>query len=397
VLSLALAYFSGAAAMSSAFARINPQLAARSPIADGPALENLAAYRLAKTMSEGPGGAAQDFPDEVPADVVQMARQALAAEPLSARAGALLALAANAAGNQDAARKLFRDTYRLSRRNEITTLWLARDAAGRGDVAATLTHFDEVLRTSKEARTLVLARFALATANPAFRQEMGRLMRTRPPWFEEFWTVAPDVEGAAKAVGELRLALAGSDLPFAVDDDRKLVDRLLNEGDFDLVEALLRKETRAVAEPAGEFVRNSRFDRATVLPLADWQTYSIGDYGSEIVPKDGLMLFSAITSPGGAVAREWVSLAPGPYVLRARLKTIGRGAEDRVLARLTCLTARTGTVRPIDIALEDGHTQHAFTVPPGCREYWLDVVAAPAEQSTGFDGELDLLSIRSAR
>jgi hypothetical protein len=397
VLALALAFLSGAAALSSAFARINPELAARSPIADGPALEKLATLRLAKTMAEGPKGAEQDFPTTVSEDVVRLAREALAKEPLAAGAGAVLALEASAAGRQDAARALFSDTYRLTRRNEIATLWLARDAAGRGDVAGTLRHFDEVLRTSKEARTMVLARFALATSDPAFRQEMARLMRTNPPWFEEFWTVAPEVEGASKAVGELRLLLAGSDLPFVVDNDRKLVDRLLNGGNFELVGDLLRRETRTAAEPAGEFVRNAGFDRATVLPLAEWQTYSIGDYGSEIVPKDGLMLFSAITSPGGAVAREWVSLPPGPYVLRSQLKTLGRVEKDRVLARLTCLTARTGTLRPIDIALQDGDTRHVFNIPDGCSEYWLDVVAAPDEQTAGFDGELDLLSIRSAR
>jgi hypothetical protein len=397
VLALALAFLSGAAALSSAFARVNPQLASRSPIARGPALENLASYDLVKKMAGGPEGAMQDFPKDVPANVVELARRALVAEPLSARAAALLALKAGATGDMDAARTLFRDAYRLTRRSEITTLWLARDAASRGDVVATLNHFDEVLRTSKEARTMVLARFAQATSDPSFRREMARSMRARPPWFQEFWSVAPDVEGATRAVGELRLALAGSGLGFVIDDDRKLVDRLLNNGEFDLVEALLRKETRAAAEPAGEFVRNSRFDRATVLPLAEWQTYSIGDYGSEIVPKDGLLLFSAITSPGGAVAREWVSLRPGAYVLRARLKTLRRGTDDRVLARMTCLTARAGTVRPIDITLEDGDTLHPFTIPAGCSQYWLDVVAAPAEQTAGFDGELDLLSIRSAR
>jgi hypothetical protein len=397
VLALALAFFSGAAALASAFARVNPELASKSPIANGLALENLATLRLAKTMAKGPKGAMQDFPESVSGDVEKLARESLVAEPLGARAAAVLALKANAEGKQDTARTLFRDTYRLTRRNEITTLWLARDAASRGDVVATLNHFDEVLRTSKEARTLVLARFAQATSDASFRREMARLMRTEPPWFEEFWAVAPEVGGATKAVGELRLALADSRLPFVIDDDRKLIDRLLNNGDFDLVEALLRKATRGASEPAGELVRNSRFDRATALPLAEWQTYSIGDYGSEIVPKDGLMLFSAITSPGGAVAREWVSLPPGPYVLRARLKTIGRGTEDRVLARLTCLTARAGTVRPIDIVLDDGDTRHPFTVPAGCTQYWLDVVAAPAEQTAGFDGELSLLSIRSAR
>jgi hypothetical protein len=399
IVALLLACCSAAAAFASVFARIQPALAASSPIGNGPALARDALFEMAREMVKSGAGAQQTggeaFPKRVPPEAVELARQALLKEPLSDTAAGVLALEANAAERLAAARPLFRDIYRINRRNELVTLWLARDAANRGDIAATLTHFDEVLRTSKEARTVMLSRFALATADPSFRQQVARLLRTKPPWSQEFWSVAPDVQGAARSVGELRLLLADSDIDFQPADDQKLADKLLNGGDFALVEQLYRAETKGHADPGGEFVRNASFDRPTVLPLVDWQTYSIGDYGSEIAAKDGLMLFSATTAPGGAVAREWVSLPPGNYVLSAKMKTIARGKDDRVLARLSCLRAPTGS-RTTDIPLREGETRAPFTVGAGCSEFWLDVVAAPDERSSGFDGELDLLSIRRA-
>jgi hypothetical protein len=392
---LGLAWFSGWAAIALAFSGPAPALAARSPIAAGPALGRLS--RLDVVLSLDPRQSQNDlnaiFPKKVSAESIGLARKAFRKEPMSTDALVVLAMAANANGNARQAQALFQAVNGLTRRNGLASMWLAEEALQAQDIDAILLHFDEILRTTETGRSRVLQQFAAATANPVFSKALAKLLRSRPPWADEFWQVAPAVQGVAKPVGELRLQLADSKLPHDPVDDSALADQLIKAGEYDLALRLYR----SVAPPSGslvgdEHVRNGQFARQPLLPPVDWSISSSGDFGAEIRPQPGALLFSAIGSTRGQVARQWVSLSPGRYVLRAHLTFTEDGGEtSRVYARLTCI----GNEQFHDFDLKNGSTVQLFAVPAGgCRNYWLDIVAAPGEGSTGLDGSLDFISIK---
>lgn len=404
VIIIGLAFYSGAASLSAALTRAQPTVAASMPIAAGLAQAKAARREMARPMIEkaqaeaseaDSNPQAEDLPIAVAPSAIRSARQAFATEPLSDEAIMVLALAANAQGQTDRTRAIFSGLHALTRRNQVAALWLARDAAQREKIPETLKYFDEMLRSSSDARPILLARFAAATAYPEFRDGMAKLLGGAPPWADEFWDTAPTVAGAERSVAELRILSARSKAKFNSLADQKLASQLLNVGAFDHARDLYAALVPRTDQDGGERVRNADFTRTSDLPPIDWQTFSIGDYGSEIVAQDGLLLFSAINNPGGEVARQWVALDPGSYRLVANLELLGNEPRDEVSIRLTCFGTDTEQ-RRLDFKLADGRNSKTFQLSPGCRNYWLDIIASPAEGGSGFDGQLSMVSIRAA-
>jgi hypothetical protein len=313
---------------------------------------------------------------------------------MSADALAVLAMAANADGNATRSQALFQAVNRLTRRNGLASMWLAEKAIENSDVPGTLAHFDEILRTNENGRTAVLQRFAAAVSDPVFSRALAQLLRLDPPWAEEFWQVAPTVQGAAGPVAELRLQLDSSGLAFDPHYDSALAEQLLNSGQYDLAERLYRAVARSVDVASSERVRDGQFTRQPALPPVDWALSSAGDYGAEIRPAGGALLFSATTSIRSLLARQWIGLAPGRFVLRTKLSFTQEGGEGgAVYARLTCIDSG----RSRDFTLKNGTAAQPFTIGAGdCRNYWLDILTEPSEGSTGLDGSLDFISITPA-
>jgi hypothetical protein len=391
---LVLAWFSGWAALAEGFSGTMPTIAAKSPIGAGPALGKLSRMMMVLSMDPQHVDPAAPFPKTVPPEAVKLAKRAFAREPLSTDALSVLALDANARGQTQRALVLFQDVNRLSRRSALANIWLAQTALQRNDIDGTLRHFDEIFRTSESGRTAALQQFAVATANPLFRERLAQVLRLNPPWADEFWEAGAKVPAAARTLGVLRLALAQGTLKFKAESDAALAGQLIATGEFDLAAQLYRALAPSAAGQAGELVRNWDFARASVLPPVDCNTYRTGEFGSEVQPKDSVLAFSAINSDRSEVARQWISLPPGSYVFRAKLALgQGGGLKGRVYARLSCIG--TGEFR--DFELTGNAPAHSFTVAPGaCRNYWLGIVAEPDEGSQGLDGELDFISIKPA-
>jgi len=291
------------------------------------------------------------------------------------------------------ARALFEGTHRLTRRNSLASMWLAEKALEARDMTGTLAEFDEILRTTEETRASVLQRFAAASPDPQFTRALAKLLRADPPWAGEFWQTAPTVPGVAKPIGELRLELARSGLKFDPASDSALADQLIQAGEFDLAGRLYRTLAPAPTT-AGERVQNAQFARQSVLPPVDWSVTSTGDDGAEIPRDGGALLFSSTTDARALLARQWISLPAGRYVLRAKASVSEQGGDGGELyARLSCI----GTDQFQDFGLVGTSVAHPFDIgAPACHNYWLDIMAAPGEGATGFDGSLTFISIRPA-
>jgi hypothetical protein len=388
---VALAGLSGSAALSMAFADPAPQIAARSPIAAGPAIAQLARLETVTSIDPKKVTAGELFPERLPPSSIRLARQAFSEEPLSSDALVVLALAANARGELRQAGALFEDVHRLTRRDLLASTWLAKKALEDRDMTAALDQFDEILRTTEEARADILQRFATATQDPEFSRALARLLRADPPWAAEFWQTASSVQGAAKPVGELRLELAKSGINFDPAADGALADQLVQAGEYNLAEDLYRSLAPPPDAP-GERVRNAHFTHQSVLPPVDWSVTSTGDYGAEIPRNGGALVFSSVTDTRALLARQWLGLPAGRYVLRAKsVVTQEDGESGELYARLTCI----GTEQFQDFALTGPNVARAFDTGI-CHNFWLDIIAAPSEGATDFDGSLKFISITNS-
>lgn len=391
----ALAVLSGAAAFGSSVGRFRPELAIGIPVGDGPVLATAAQLRLAQSANSGGMAAQKDalFPKNVDDDVLTLAQRAFEIEPMSVDAITIMALAAYGAGHTENARELFEQGTAISRRNSLANLWLAQDAALRGRVKETLRYFDQLLRTSRESRPLLLEQFALATVDRSFRGEMANLLRKEPPWAKEFWEIAPNVKPAAASVGELRLTLAGTGKSFDRYSDERIAVNLIDTGNADLAMRLYRAIADTPEASAGVILRNADFSHPRQFPPIDWQTFSSGDRGSEIVPADSLLFLFAINGPEAAVARQFVLLPTGTYAISARMRSTSRAAKDSVSLKIYC-SQQSGAGLSIVVPLGEGTTRRIFEIPAdSCHERWLDILTEPEEGSPGFDAELDFVKI----
>lgn len=387
------AYLAASASVASSLARANPAVASMMPIAQGPALARATRVQLARSLSaaaSGGTGMAAGLQANITSETRDLALKAFFREPLET--DAILALGLSLPPTRDDARKrnLFGQLHQLSRRNEAAALWLAQDAARRNDIPGTLGHFDEVLRTSRESRAAILAQFALATADPRFREGMVTLMAANPPWATDYWVAGASVPQAAIALGELRLALAGKGVPFDSGADQKIANSLLAQGQFDLAAKLYASAAGRRAQQS--VVRNDSFDRPSFMPPIDWEMYSTGELGSEIATDDGIMLAYASSYPGGGVARQWVRLGAGAYRLDVTARIFPGTDGDRMMMSLTCMAGSASGERT-EISISEGRTSQRIEPAGSCRDYWLDVHLIPAERSPGVEAEIEAISL----
>lgn len=385
-------YLATASAIAGSLAKMQPDIALTMPVANGPALARSARQDIARALQEaakGSGGEATNpFPVDIEESIASKALAAFLAEPLSTEAIMPLGLVANGQGEKAKARAIFRTSSALSRREEVAALWLARDAAEANDIDEMLNRFDQILRTSQAARPLLLEQFAAATTDRQFHRGMVDLLSSHPSWETDFWEIAPNVEAAARSVGELRLALIGRGAKVSEQADVRIAYNLIGQGEFALALRLYR--TLAGSSGSNSIVKNADFSSEPRFPPVDWQTYSTGDFGSEISTANGLLYLFAESAPGGGVARQWVSLDPGSYRLRATVRTYGMEEGDSLAADLSCTSA--GTVKR-SFPLADGGNEIELDMDGACRQFWLDVVAKPAERNPGFEAEIERLTL----
>lgn len=76
---------------------------------------------------------------------------------------------------------------RISKRDEITNLWLAQDYGRHGDLVQMLATFDHALRTSRRAREGSMALVVRALDSEEGHVLIGNLLRADPEWQNAFW------------------------------------------------------------------------------------------------------------------------------------------------------------------------------------------------------------------
>lgn len=386
-------YLATTSAIANSLAKLQPDIAMTMPVANGPAMARSARQDIARALQANATkgakeGVANPFPAAVENSIASKALAAFLSEPLSTEAIMPLGLTANGRSEKAKARSIFRASAALSRREEVAALWLARDAAENNDIDEMLKRFDQILRTSQEARPILLEQFAAATTDRQFHRGMVELLSSHPVWEADFWETAPKVEAAARSVGELRLALVGRNAKVSEQADVRIAYNLINQGEFALASQLFAKLAGVPASEA--IVKNADFSNPSRFAPVDWQTYSTADFGSEISTSNGLLYLYATDAPGGGVARQWVSLSPGRYRLRATVRGFGMEEGDSLSAQLSCISS--GDAKQT-FPLSDGSNEIEFAIGATCRQFWLDVVAKPAERNPGFEAEIERLTL----
>ncbi len=325
----------------------------------------------------------------------QLARRALAREPLSATALTALALDTQIAGDTAKARRLFSHSDALSRRELGTRLWLIEDAVGRGDVTAALRHYDIALRTEKNAPDLLFPILSAAISDPAIAGALARTLAARPTWGDAFvfQLGAGETDPRVRAAFLLRLMRSGYALPDAAPFG--VLNALVASGE---IEDAWRLYARLRTGVRRDHSRDPRFTAQFQMPMIfDW-TPVVNDSGIsasiQSAPSGGVFDFAASSTIGGVVLQQAQALQPGRYHLVGKSAEIDQPADARPYWQFACSDGReTARIEMPNSSTDDGRFSGEIVVGADCPVQFLRLVARQSSAIGGVTGRIEQVSL----
>lgn len=359
---LLAAGFSGMAAFASVSSTRIPLAAVDTVPENGRAYAEAADAELKLAIKNNRG----ILPDIIPLQSVDFARRAFALEPLAVQAPRIIALAEQAEGKTDQARKVMRLIPALSKREAAANVWLSNDYAKQGDDAAAFAYFDRTLRVSEGSAPLLIPPLVQGLEREDLRGSLAGLLRVGPPWEDDFWLEAVRRPEIAEPAMRLRMAL-GRKEGSALAVDRRLIANLVANREF----AGALEYYRFLTGRKGAQDLTFPFERAPSFPPLDWELLTDGEFSASIEPRAGKMLISAGPATRGLVARRMLALGPGSY--RANVKYTASPADDVPLTLgLRCAEAKGEAIRSEPFAPGSDKAQ-VLTLQGDCRYYLLEI------------------------
>ena len=327
-----------------------------------------------------------------------VAKKALRDDATSVEAVASLGTVALASGDEAAAKRLFKYSQALSRRDLRTQLWAVENSVSRNDIAGALKHYDIALRTKTSARALLYPVLASAIGDPDVRSALLETLTRRPGWASDFvdYVAMNDFEArsAAQLLGDLHRAR------FPVSDraSNALINRLLAGRQYDQAWTYYAAihpdaDRRQSRDPmfAAMLDRPSRFD---------WIPMNGPGISTAIQPgrQGGVFEFSVAPSVGGLLLQQAQVLPPGEYILQGHSLGIDQREGARPYWTLRCLNGQqlARSVVPNSMT-SNGVFSGRFTVPTECSAQSVELYARSSTKMDGVTGQIDRVSLRPSR
>lgn len=378
-LALVGAYWSTSATMARVVVKSNPMLAHRLAPGDGQITARYAQFLLYGESSGTRTSGAESA-----------ARQALIQDATAVDALSVLGLRSQIAGQDDAARRYFGYSLRMSRRELQPRLWAIEEAVARGDIDGALSHYDLALRTSRTASQVLFPPLATALSEPLVLDRIVALLLGRdPPWRRDFLTYAslsaPDPTSVASFMEKAQAA--GIEIPEA--ERANLVNALARKGMWQEAWTSLTSYRKGLARNRS---RDPRFMRGTLASTTfDWSVIDQNGVSSAIVPgrTEGSFEFSAAPSAGGTVLTQSLLLPSGRYILRGRSADVAIGDGARPYWSVTCIDGRQiGRITVPDSAANGGRFAGPVVVPASCVTQFVTFVVQPSDSISGITGRI---------
>jgi len=236
----------------------------------------------------------------VPPTTASLARASYAISPLDAASLRTIALGTVLQRDPQRARQIMRLIPRISKRDNMTDLWLAQDYGRLGDIEAMTASLDRALRTSPRLRDSLTKPLVETLASEDSYKTIGKLLAPRPEWEDAFWQ-----EFARNPVGVAHAAnfFAASGIPLSrlSDSDRRtLYANLRRAGEVESLARLAMLEPAAgksaAALAAGKFVTS------TDGYALGWNLRSNGDASTQIQRTTGELQIDAQAGAFGLAA-----------------------------------------------------------------------------------------------
>ncbi|RPD84080.1 BTAD domain-containing putative transcriptional regulator [Luteimonas sp. 100069] len=333
------------------------------------------------------------------AQAAALARQVLAREPLRGEAFALLAPALAGTGTPAEVLARYEVAVRRAPRDAHVRSWLAVHALRHGDYASAADQLDALMTVSPRYRDAAMAALGQLVADPDFADALARHFVDRPQWRGRLLRYL-ESDGPPGALDTLHGAL-GRHGQLDQSDVARWLAGLIRGGRWGEAYAAWVGTLPGLPERVPQ-PWNGAFANAPTSVGFDWHLRRTPGVVAQRVATTGghAMRFTFLGRPVAAVGLEQpLLLAPGPHVLRVRMRTADLRASRGLEWTLTCGDNRT---RIADGArVRESRTWNDFSlgfeVPEGdhCTGQWLRLVN-PASRGVAqaLRGELMVTDVR---
>lgn len=381
-------------AMLSAFSQSAQKIAPAMAAAAFPLNGNAAA--LLARISERSDQLANPQGNIAPSAVtLALASKAYLAEPRSFDAINTLARGSRKDASRDTM-AILEVAHGLTRRSTGLQMELLAEVGKRNDEQAGFAIIDELLRRNTEAHGVLLGTLASAAAREELLPSFRRLLKSRPPWADQFWRqLAQSAPGLANAA-QMRMQYARDGGIVDPEVDRMLVEGLAGQGLFDDAAMLARQvwPEKGLLSPQSAAVRNSGFAAAPDILPFDWRLTNTGDYGASIDPRGKTMMISAIAGARGPVVEQIVRLRGSEMTL---IVTPGDGVPAKQLEPLSISLDCVAPAASSRTLFSGGVGDQAIAIQTGaCTWARLRIDLAVPSTSDGMELSFDSIKLLPA-
>lgn len=330
--------------------------------------------------------------------VKSLTTRALRKEPLAASAIRNYALSLDAEGDRAMARNTMLVSLDLTRRDLATQFWLIQDFGQKNDLTSVLRHIDQSLRTKEAARTQLIPALHAAMINPELIGPMIAMLKSRPPWQQQFWT---GIEKYPKSLNNLADVLIGLSRGNAQIDPfipRAIINQLAYEGGFAKARDVYSQVYGAANLPEkGQFVNNSKFRRDDRGTIFDWQTEQSSGLDAYIDTRAGALFVSSDSDVASLAASQTIVLPAGSYSFFAAVENNSEIDNGRAVIELVCAEKERASDAPlVRTEFGDKSPLTKFAVPNGsCRFFTVRIIVLPSESGSSSGIVISNISIRS--
>lgn len=313
------------------YAQSDPGLALQWRGEFGPALSN--ASEMAAVDAFTPGQLAT---------ATQLARRALLASPIDAKALRVLGIIADREHRDAQAKTLMTLAADRTQRDPVPHLWLFQRYVVAGDWKAAMYEADTLMR--KPPRNYDVPSIVAATAeNPAARPALVERMRYRPPWAQSL--VAQLARRSPAAAFDLLLRLYQAGSPPTDGEVGVLMQQMMADGAvMNAYLAWTALLPTSAVERLGD-VYDPEFEGLPGAPPFNWSLASSDNAGADLAmgpSGSGSALYVHYSAKQPTpLAQQILLLTPGRYRLTARMYLEESGRSDELSWTLSCYGGAT--------------------------------------------------------
>ena len=343
-----------------------------------------------------------------PAAVGALASRALRANPLEEGTLRLLALVAEAGGEQSRAVSLMQLAAAQSKRDIRVQAWLLNERLVAGDLPGALKSVDAMLRTWPEATEFVQPILVGLASDPDGALPVVDLLEGDPPWRGWFLQMLPGQVSDPRQLEAFFASLKQGPSPPTVAEYRPFLNRLVALGDLQNAYAIRADMSPEEWMGGDDNVNNGGFEYpVSGLPFG-WIIAPIRGADSEVVSESAANRALRVQFHNTRVPYRNVSqllfLRPGYYNLSGRFKAAALKNDRGLQWTVSCYAgrkAKLGATERFSGTMKWTAFDAAFVVPAenGCEAQLLRLelpARVPAEQKISGGIWFDDLTISRA-